>query len=574
MPLFRRRPDLVEDIEEDGASGRPSWAAADVWNVLTAPARWLKAAVLLPYYFLHREAHRPGQRTWGQVFGALPATLAAIGLTTFLVIGHYQKSKLPRMYEQAAGQAAAQDAPEAAVLYRLRLGELGRTDDADRFKLAAAMSEAGRDAEAFELLSGLLGGPDDFGYAPAHLLLAETLLKGSPQESDAGRNDGDGGDATATEEPRRVVTRANRNRALQHLAAAVRAAPDDDAVAARTASLSLKAGDAASAIPLMERLAEKRPEVWPDLMRVYGTLRRNDDAARAAAGAAPVLQEKLKRNPLDLETRVRLADAQARLGRIDDATASLAAGDRLHPDSGIPRMLATLYVAAYDRAVLADDRRLGRRLKLLQQALKVDPSFTPAMERLATFARTAAAGADRNVADPSAEEAEELLQGLLAQGEAPAGVHFALGLQALEAEDEEKALFHFDRAHRLDPALAAAANNIAFLLLDADQPDLERALRLADAAVSAAPNHPQTRHTRGSILAALDRPAEALTEYERAMEGGLRNNSKVRAEVADLYERLGQPAMAARFRGGSPPSTAVAPDDPVPNEADGGSPEN
>ncbi|MFH5804424.1 tetratricopeptide repeat protein [Alienimonas sp. DA493] len=550
MGLFRRRPDLLGDADDFSA---PPWRVRlgrSLRGAAGAPVEWVRTARQWPRRFWGQPAE-DGGRSWGRVAGAFPAAAAGVGLVTFAFVGHHQRSGLAREYEIAAREAAAEGDADAVVLLRRRLGELGQNGERDRLQLAAALSAAGRDAEALELLTGLLGGPDDPGYAPAHLLFAHKLL----EEPDAGETD-DEEPQTAESNTAAPSREARRRQALRHLTAALEAAPDDDRVAGDAASLLIKAGAPAAAAPLLERLAAERPEIWPDLMRLYVGLGRPEDAARAAEAATPVLQNRLNRNPLDRDARLRLADALVRNGRFDDAVSTLAAGRSLHPDGNVDRLLAAVHVGEYDRSVAARDGRLGRRLLLLERALKYDAGFGPALERLATFAATAAAQFDRDVAAPTVEDARQLLERMLASGEAPAGVHFALGLNALQADDREKAFFHFERAHQLDPKLAEAANNLAYLLSQQDDPDLERALAVADAAVAAAPNHPQVRHTRGVILAALDRPEDALLEYERAMERGLTRSPEVRAEVADLYDRLGRPELAESFRNGPAPSSA------------------
>ena len=527
--MFRRRVDLAEDIDAPGGGSRwrdwPAAAAGTVGRFVAAPWRWAAGR------FGTFVGEGPVRRT-RHLFYGLPALLAAAGFVTFLFVARHRRGSLAEEYAAAAAEEMAADDPAAAALHLRRLGSLGRTGPADRLRLAVALEEAGRGDDARELFAGLLGGDGDPGFAPAHLLFAERLLV--PPDGPAA-------------DPAEAAGR--RRRAVRHLAAARRAAPDAPAVTVRSAELHLRAGDPAAAAPLLEEVAGDEPAAWPDLVRVYAALGREGDARGAAAKAIPVLRTGLDRNPLDLSSRSRLADALARVGRFDQAAAVLEAGEVLHPDGNVPTRLAALHVAEYDRAVAAGDGRLGRRLELLRRAVARDPAFAPALERLANVARDATANGD-----PTAAEALSLLRGVLATGEAPAAAHFALGLTELAAGDRESAAFHFERAHALDPSLPAATNNLAFLLLAADPPDAERALELTTAAVTAAPDRPEMRETRGDALAALDRPAEALTEYERAMELGLRSEPKLRAKVADLYDRLGRPEVAAAFR--EPPAAA------------------
>ncbi|NNJ26274.1 tetratricopeptide repeat protein [Alienimonas chondri] len=553
LRLFRRRPDPLADADEFAPRPWFGGIGSSLRHAVGAPGRWSRAALRRPTR-LWGDPETEGGRSWRRLAGALPAAGAAILLVAFGFVGHHRRAGLAGTYEAAARAASVEGDAEAAVLFRRRLGELGRNREADRLNLAAALSAAGRDQEAFDLLAGLLGGVDDPGYAPAHLLLADRLLAEPDVEAPDSSSDVAGDSPPKEAEGTAANRMARRGRALQHLSAALRAAPNEDGVKARAAALLIRAGEPAAAAPLLEVLAEDRPEVWPELLRLYVGLGRSGDAARAAEGATPVLRGELNRNPLDFESRARLTDALIRRGRFDEAVSTLAASRSLHPEKNVDRLLAAMYVGEYDRAVAARDRRLGRRLKLLERALEFDARFGPALVRLANFDSTAATQFAANAAAPTVEEARDLLKRLLATGEAPAGVHFALGLNALRAEDAETATFHFERAHQLDPNLAQAANNLAFLLSQQDEPDLKRALALADAAVAAAPNYPQVRHTRGAILAALDRPDDALLEYEKAMELGLNRDAKVRAEVAELYERLGRADLAGQFRDGSNPA--------------------
>ncbi|MEM9701251.1 MAG: tetratricopeptide repeat protein, partial [Planctomycetota bacterium] len=517
--------------------------------VTAVPSRWISNAWrgFIEFWPQRQNGYH---RTLRRFLGALPAALTGVAVTAFLILGYERRSSLADVYERAAVSATKDGETEAAVLYRQRLGQMGRTGQADRFQLAAAMSEDGRVAEASEIVTGLLGNEDEPGYAPAHVLAARQLLEvvGAAQE---GEKDADPQDVAVL----RRNGEAARRTALRHLAYARRADPDNIAVTGQVAALLLQAGRPDRAVPLLEEVAPDRPELWVDLMRLKAAMGLEEEAKEAAREATPVLVAELRRDPLDDRTRVQLTDALARLGRFNEAVQTLEDGRELHPDKDFAQLLAALHVSEYGRSVRDKDQRLGRRLALLRRALNYKPSFAPALVQLANFGQPVGDGSD---GDANRAAAAKLLNELLATGDAPAGAHFALGMNKLQSGNTDAAIFHFEQAHALDPKLSAASNNLAFLLLSGNPPDLPRALELSNSAVATAPQQPNFRHTRGAILAAMDRPREALTEYELAMAGGMKDNPEVRAQVADLYDTLGQPDLAKAFRKGLPQPEAPA----------------
>ena len=90
-------------------------------------------------------------------------------------------------------------------------------------------------------------------------------------------------------------------------------------------------------------------------------------------------------------------------------------------------------------------------------------------------------------------------------------------------------------------------NNLAWVLLSAEPPQLDKALSMADAAVKALPQHPEIRETRGVILARLGRWTEALADLEIAL-AAFPDRAYIHDSLADAYQHLGDPDMAARHR--------------------------
>src|SRR5262249_58618903 len=105
-----------------------------------------------------------------------------------------------------------------------------------------------------------------------------------------------------------------------------------------------------------------------------------------------------------------------------------------------------------------------------------------------------------------------------------------------------------EQAFKLAPDLPAVANNLAWLLANDSRPDLPRALELVNVALKHSPKELNFRDTRGRILAKLGRWQEALEDLEAALPGSP-NNPGLHRALADAYEHLGDPAMAAKHRG-------------------------
>jgi predicted Zn-dependent protease len=130
----------------------------------------------------------------------------------------------------------------------------------------------------------------------------------------------------------------------------------------------------------------------------------------------------------------------------------------------------------------------------------------------------------------------------LAQGQATASVHFALGVEAWSRGD-------------------VVANNLAWLLTRGNSPDLNRALTLSEAAISQRPNDPRFRSTRGMILVKLGRWKEAIPDLERALatDG---NNPNTHQALAEAYANLGQEDLATLHARLAKPSKVAAPATP------------
>src|SRR5262249_52502651 len=149
--------------------------------------------------------------------------------------------------------------------------------------------------------------------------------------------------------------------------------------------------------------------------------------------------------------------------------------------------LASVYLVWSDALARNGRDHFGDRLSLLECGLRYDPSNAGLLDRLSAATR---------LEGPEADKARAMLHGLLANGEAPATVHFALGLDAWQRGKTDEARLHWERAHQLAPQVGVIANNLALVLAQGQPPDLPRALELVNLALEHSPNQANFRDTR------------------------------------------------------------------------------
>ncbi len=127
-----------------------------------------------------------------------------------------------------------------------------------------------------------------------------------------------------------------------------------------------------------------------------------------------------------------------------------------------------------------------------------------------------------------------------------AGLHLVLGSLYEGGGDMQHAMEEYDKAVKLDPNLAAAKNNLAYLLAEKGQ-DLNRALDLAQEAKAGLPDNGSAADTLGWVLYKKGAPAAAVG-YLREAEGGTSADDPsinvIRLHLAMAYEANGEPDKA------------------------------
>lgn len=442
----------------------------------------------------------------------LPALLLAAAFLWAWSSGGPTRDLVSR-YDVAVERALLADDVASAKVYLRKLVLLDEPGQRTRYALARLAEREGDLDRAQRLMADLAPYPGS-GVPAAHFWLAQRLRNPPPADE------------------------AGSRELIHHLEQSL-ASPDNRQQAYEwLAELYLARGDSQQAVKCFEETAPQRPELYLRLAEVL--LERNDEIGmqRAAKQAFGHFQRRLAADAKDVAARIAWARACILEGKFEEAERLLQDGLAIADEAPLRRTLAELYLKQAERADTAAPAALGRQLDLLSKSLQAAPDHPGVVDRLATFVR---------YSGPPAEATRGQLRDLLAAGQQPATVHLLVGAMAAAEGHWDEARLHLEQAYQLNSRLPALLSQLAWALTQAETPDLERALRLADEAVKLAPGQPAVLATRGRILARLQRWQAALSDLEAALAGSS-EQEELHAALAEVYTALGDGDMAERHK--------------------------
>ena len=281
--------------------------------------------------------------------------------------------------------------------------------------------------------------------------------------------------------------------------------------------------------------------MWQRLGDVNVALGNSDAAMTDYSHASEQLTAELQKRPGNHLARVDYADVLIRLGRIDEARTIIEEGQRIAPeeDATWRQLLAAVYVNIHDLMSLSGNSGIGDLLQPLSKSLEYDPNFGPALNRLMSYAN---AKTDGNI------ELRDVLSRTVAEGQKPALAHLALGNLCWLEGLTEQAVFHFERARKIDNKLSVVMNNLAWLIAhDEKNRDLDKALALVNEALIVSPDDSRFLDTRGTILFLQKDWNNALDDLEKAIDG-VSDKTPTHLKLAEIYDNLDLPDIAAQHR--------------------------
>ncbi|MCR9296126.1 MAG: tetratricopeptide repeat protein, partial [bacterium] len=305
-----------------------------------------------------------------------------------------------------------------------------------------------------------------------------------------------------------------------------------------------KSGDTQQAYQLLHSAADEDQEAAYMMAVLADEVGRREEAARRAQMLVRKYEDAIQRNPEDHESRLRWASLLVLAGDERKAIDALQEGLRRAADDKQKKQLRSAMV----EAIVVSSKKLQQQddspsallvsLRMLKEAMRIDATNVNLLEAISdACVRTT----DSN------NNQLEILRESLVQGVDPDTAHFILGTAALNQGNIQEATQHLEISIRNNPGLPGLLNNMACLILSEESPDLERALRLSEAALRSQPNHTYLRETRGQILFRMQRYTEAIADLEFALSSPeLRKN--IRHTLAEAYDALGQTEIAERQR--------------------------
>ena len=268
--------------------------------------------------------------------------------------------------------------------------------------------------------------------------------------------------------------------------------------------------------------SERNADAWFALGRLELAL-GNVDTAREAFLAANAARP----NNADVLRNLHLIDRRG--GRLEESAARIEAAVAAEPKSSkLAQLLGLVEMARGD---------VQGAEAAFKKATELNPDDLTAYQQLATFYRATGR------VDESIKTLERSLQ---EQPNSPR-LHERVAILHEMNGDRAKAVASYEKAIELDPNLGEAKNNLAYLLADEKDGDLDRALDLAQEAKALLPDSPQAADTLGWVLYKRGIPSAAIGYLREAAAGlGLDEASAgvVHHHLALAYEANEQPDMA------------------------------
>jgi predicted Zn-dependent protease len=485
---------------------------------------------------------------WLSLLVGLPAVLLAAAL--LMLLWQSRRVSLLAAYQADAEARLKKGDWHGALVDFKRLTTMSPERAASRLYLAVVLERVGQPARGEALARTIAPLDDKPSFAPAHLWLAERMI---------------------------LNHRAERGRleaAEQHLLKFLKASPGNARAKKHLGDLYALTGRPRQARPYLEEIAGDDPGTLVNLAQVCKATGDMDECRRRANMAIEAARKVCLADPDNIYYRVQWANAHMAMDDYESALAVLAEGLRPEPsgqptegdqdkgkdqgkgkdqakgqaspekvrqglNAAIRHAQALVCVNWSDVLGLSGKAKPAERLAVIERGLTFEPKSFELLTRLADLLQRADGEAGKKVL--------ARLDALLADGQYPGVIHFALGNDAWQRNRHDEARAEWEKSVASAQFLPLAANNLAYSLAFDNPKDLPRAQALVEKALVAAPNDPRVRGTRGQLLTQLERWKEAADDLEAALTGG-ENSPGIHRALADAYGHLGKRVLEEEHR--------------------------
>lgn len=313
-----------------------------------------------------------------------------------------------------------------------------------------------------------------------------------------------------------ALRRGDLSQVEHWLREAVALAPDDASTHTAVGRFALARGRLQEAEAALTRAVHLAPEAIEPRLELGGLyvngLGRPADAEAAFAAVT-------QRAPDHGGAFHGLGMAQLAQGKTDAAVQAFQAAARLAPENPLPWHAQG---RLHTRAGAIDEA-----LAAYAQALQVQPDFVPSL-------------VDRGyvyLGRGAWSEARADFEAAVHAAPANAKAHMGVAMAAQQIGDADRARQAYLAAIKIDPGLAMAYNNLAWLTLTQQGPT-DRALRWAEAAVRQAPNVADFHDTLGWLLHLRGDHQRAAAQLEQAL--ALQSQPHIHYHLGRVYLEMGR----------------------------------
>lgn len=482
------------------------------WHDYVNPIYWITWTVGFAYAWLI-------SRPYMSLGPGVPAMVAIVVLGIFLFRQHYERSNWrDAAYREHLSYALAREDNETARVALMNLVANNPHQIEYRVQQALLEEKLGHEEAAVKAMTSLALGKES-SAAAYWLVKKQFALKDLGEWS------------------------PEKHKQFQHLMAIVfKNVRGQTEVEARTlmAQYYLSVNLPTEALRMLEAVANKNQDLLLLTASIHAQMGNHDPAKLWGERAAHYYEERLLKNPESKEDRLNLAKAMMLLNREEETARMLSDSYKLMGDDRFLQASGEAYALWANRIAITEPRtpeNLIRRLRLLKQAIDAAPKSAVVLDSLIQAAI--------QCAEVSDDQVQTLREGLL-QSLDSQSVHFVQGTVDLLRGDVEQANAHFERISD-NNKLPGVLNNMAVVLYQRENPDLEKALSLSNAAIERLSDYPAIRETRGQILVKMKRYKEAIPDLEFALQDR-QLAGPVHLSLAEAYDGLGKKEMAEEHR--------------------------
>ncbi len=400
--------------------------------------------------------------------------------------------------------------------------EGGDRDDY-KFHLATIVLQMG-DLEHCKAIMYKLAPDNANGYAPAHIWRGQMLIEEFALRS-----------PIATTDIERHFTRAYESSKNEADSQAMYAA------AFSLANFFVVQRKYKDALPYLEKVEEKYPEMRLTLGNVYQNLGRPNDAQKLYQSAEKHYRNKTEQKVDDKDSRLRWGMALMAQEKYSETIEAMHKGVVMTQDMDFLQIVAEAYRLWELKLSQDPASRLDTRLDLIQKGIQAWPKNRSLLARLHAISTTNT---------PEGEKAKQEIEKMIADGKGPQApiLYYFLGSYAYNQGRLDEARRYWEMCYNLDQTFALAANNLAWMLIhDEKSPDVDRGLEMIDKIIVKYQNFPSFHGTRGEGLTKKKKYKEALPDLQKAL-AAQSDDLTLHESIAECYEALGDRGLAEIHR--------------------------